>query len=132
MIQAQKLLPEITFTTSRSSGPGGQNVNKVNSKVTLQFDVVNSSILDQAQKDLLVRKLASRVTKDGILMLVAQESRSQTQNKEEVLQKLNELLVKAFAVTKPRKATKPTKTSKQKRIQTKKHMAEKKQWRKKL
>lgn len=119
------LQSEIEFSTARSSGPGGQNVNKVESKVILKFDVAGSRILSDEQK----AKLLSYATNDGVLILQAQEDRSQIKNKELVIKKLNELFTKAFAVRKKRKATKPSKSSVQNRISQKKHRSEKKQWR---
>jgi ribosome-associated protein len=130
-ITAQLLSSELDFLTSRSSGPGGQNVNKVNSKVALRFDVGRSSILSQDERDLLLKKLASRITAEGVLVVAAQEKRSQLQNKEAVIVKFDKLLAKAFEKKKPRKATKPTKGSVQDRIKNKKQHAEKKKWRQK-
>ena len=130
-ITAHLLSSELDFLTSRSSGPGGQNVNKVNSKVALRFDVGRSSILSQEEKDLLLKKLASRITADGVLVVTAQDKRSQLQNKETVIVKFDKLLAKAFEKKKPRKATKPTKGSVQDRIKKKKQHAEKKKWRQK-
>ena len=123
---------ELKFHTSRSSGPGGQNVNKVNTKVTLRWNVSNSKILDEEQKHLLLSKLKTKITSDGVLIIISQAKRSQVQNKEEALNKLDGLIIKAFKIEKKRKATKPTKASQQKRIEGKKQLAEKKQWRKKL
>ena len=128
---ASDLSSELLFTMSRSSGPGGQNVNKVNTKVTLKFDVVNSSVLTAEQKELIARKLATRMTKEGVLILTAQEKRSQMQNKEAVISKLDQLLTKTFTHRKARKATKPGKTAHHARIKAKKHRSEKKQWRSK-
>jgi|SRR5687768_11971883 ribosome-associated protein len=122
---------ELAFTASRSSGPGGQNVNKVNSKMTLMFDVVRSEILTEQEKDVIVKKLASHLTKEGVLILTAQDKRSQLENKEAAIQKLDKLLVKAFVKRKIRKATKPSKTAVQKRITNKKQHSQKKQWRQK-
>lgn len=130
--QAQLLLPELVFTTSRSSGPGGQNVNKVNTKVTLKFDVMQSLALSPEQKELILKKIGSRLTKEGVLLITAQDKRSQLQNKEEVLQKLDQLLIKIFTPKKQRKATKPSKAAKHARIKDKKQRSEKKQWRQKL
>lgn len=129
--QAQDLFHELTFSMSRSSGPGGQNVNKVNSKVTLKLDVLGSAVLNQEQKDLITKRLASRITSEGMLVLTSQGHRSQIQNKEDVLSKLNDLLTKVFTVRKVRKATKPGKAAKHARIKAKKHHSEKKQWRQK-
>lgn len=130
--QASDLVDELEFSASRSSGPGGQNVNKVSTKITLRLDVVNSAILTAEQKSILLTKLASKLTKEGVLLLHAQEKRSQLQNKEEVLVKLDQLLTKAFATKKVRRPTKPGKAAKQKRIADKKQRSEKKQWRQKL
>ena len=130
--QAEQLSKELVFITSRSSGPGGQNVNKVNTKVTLKFDVLRSSVLHDDQKELILKKLATRLTKEGILLVSAQDKRSQLQNKEEVLYKLDQLLLKIFTPKKIRKATKPGKAAKNTRIKEKKQHSEKKQWRQKL
>jgi ribosome-associated protein len=131
-LNAAVLGNELVFTTSRSSGPGGQNVNKVNSKVTLQFDVNGSAILTQEEKDIITEKLRSRLTRDGILLLTAQDKRSQLQNKESVLEKFDKVLVKAFERKKKRKATKPSKGAIQERIKKKKQLSEKKKWRGKV
>lgn len=126
--EVTQLISELEFSTARSSGPGGQNVNKVNSKVVLRWDVRNS-VITQQQKEVVLKKLHSRLTQDGVLMVVVQESRSQLQNKEAALVKLQELLRKAFEPKKVRKATKPGKAAKEKRIQEKRLRSEKKQWR---
>ena len=131
MIDVRDLTHELTYTMSRSSGPGGQNVNKVNTKVTLRFDVLNSSVLSADQKELMVRKLANRMTNDGVLVISAQDKRSQIQNKEAALAKLDGLLLKIFTPRKPRKATKPGTAAKRARIRDKKHRSEKKEWRSK-
>jgi ribosome-associated protein len=129
--QSTDVFSELTFTTARSSGPGGQNVNKVNSKVVLTWNVVNSSLLSPDHKEILLRKLATRLTKNGTLMLTAQDSRSQLQNKEAVLIKLDQLLRKTLTPKKVRKPTKPGKAAKRKRVDAKKRLSEKKQWRQK-
>lgn len=120
---------ELVFTTSRSSGPGGQNVNKVNTKVTLKFDLVNSLTLTDEQKYFLAQKLSKHLTKEGVLVMSAQEKRSQLENKEAVVKKLEKLLSKAFEKKKVRKATKPSKGSIQQRIKKKKIRSERKKWR---
>lgn len=129
---SKELSSELFFSVSRSSGPGGQNVNKVNSKVTLKWSIADSHILNDAQKELITQKLYSRITKDGFIVLTAQDARSQIQNKEEVIAKLDDLLKKAFTPRKARKATKPGKAAKQKRLNSKKQNSEKKQWRRKM
>lgn len=123
------LKKELVFSTSRSSGPGGQNVNKVNTKVTLKFDVAGSAVLTEEEKQIITDKLASRITTEGILVLVSQDKRSQLDNKEAVREKFVKLIAKAFEKKKVRKATKPSKASVKERIETKKRHAEKKKWR---
>jgi ribosome-associated protein len=127
-----RLLHELNFSVSRSSGPGGQSVNKVNSKVTLKFDVMKSLVLTGEEKEVILKKLAIKLTTEGVLVLTAQENRSQLANKESVMLKFEKLLVKAFEKSKTRKPTKPTKGAVQKRIKNKKQQSEKKQWRQKL
>jgi ribosome-associated protein len=126
------LQSELEFSASRSSGPGGQNVNKVNSKVTLKFDIRNSSILTDEEKTILLSKLASRLSTEGVLILTSQDNRSQLQNKEAVMAKLDTIVTKAFEKRKARRATKPSKGSVRERIKKKKQHSEKKQWRQKL
>jgi ribosome-associated protein len=128
-VTSELLLPELEFIASRSSGPGGQNVNKVNTKVTLRFDVSNSSILTEEQRNILIARCGSRITSSGILVISVQDKRSQQQNKEAALERLDRLLQKAFEVKKRRKATKPTKASREDRIKEKKQRSEKKKWR---
>jgi ribosome-associated protein len=130
-ITGNELENELTFTTSRSSGPGGQNVNKVNSKVTLKFDIRASNILNEEEKVVLLKKLKSKITSDGVLILSSQDKRAQLQNKEAVNSKLETLLNKAFEKKKKRKATKPTKGAVQERLNKKKQQADKKKWRQK-
>jgi ribosome-associated protein len=119
-------LPEISFQTSRSSGPGGQNVNKVESRVELRFSIENSQLLTEEQKARLLTKLRSRLTTEGLLLITAQEDRSQLRNKDIALRKLHELLTRSLHQDKPRKATKPSKSAVRKRLETKKKDSEKK------
>jgi ribosome-associated protein len=128
-LNAYSLYSELEFTASRSEGPGGQNVNKVNSKITLRWDVFNSRILSDDDKRVIKDRLSSFITKDGVLLLSAQDKRSQLQNKEAVMQKLDYLLLKAFEVKKRRKPTKPSKSANAERIKKKKLHSEKKKWR---
>lgn len=132
IITSEQLIPELEFTTSRSSGPGGQNVNKVSTKVILRWNVLHSSLITDEQKVLLLTKLPSQLTREGELIITAQETRSQLQNKEIAVEKFDALLRKALTKPKARKATRPTKSSKVKRVDSKKRHAEKKQWRKRL
>jgi ribosome-associated protein len=126
------LSAEFQFATSRSSGPGGQNVNKVNSKVELRFDIAHSEILTTEQKEILLQKLTSKITSDGILSVVSQRDRSQLANKEDVISKFYTLLARALKPQKPRKKTKPSKSSVEKRLTSKRIKAEIKQSRQKF
>lgn len=126
------LMPEIQFFTSRSSGPGGQNVNKVNTKVELRFHIRNSTMLNITQKELLLQRLASKLTNDGFLIVVSQRSNSQLANKEDVLEKFYRLLNKALTPAKPRRKTQPSKSSVEKRLTYKKLKSEIKQNRQKV
>jgi ribosome-associated protein len=132
MAFGKRLESELNFSVSRSGGPGGQNVNKVNSKVTLKFDVVNSQILTDEEKAVIATKLASVLTKEGVLVVTSQESRSQLDNKQAAIVKFEKILSRAFAKKKKRVATKSTKSAVQKRLQKKKQHSEKKKWRQKL
>ena len=132
IILASTLGNEIIFSASRSSGAGGQNVNKVNTKVTLKFDVKNSQHLNEEEKETILKKLSTRLTNEGVLILSSQEKRSQLQNKEAVISKFEKFIAKAFEKKKARRATKPSKGAVQKRIKEKKQRSEKKQWRQKL
>ncbi|HSH65885.1 MAG TPA: alternative ribosome rescue aminoacyl-tRNA hydrolase ArfB, partial [Bacteroidia bacterium] len=100
------------------------NVNKVSTKVELDFDVIHSALLTPDQKEIILNKLAGKLTKEGILQIVVQAERSQLANKEIAIKKFYDLLNKCFVVTKKRKATKPSRSSQEKRLKTKKRDAE--------
>jgi len=110
---------EFVFQASRSSGPGGQNVNKVSSKVELRFNLRSSALLDEQEKAIIAEKLANKINKEGELVLVAQTDRSQLKNKEKVIEKFYHLLEKALMPPKRRYKTKPTKDSVEKRLESK-------------
>jgi ribosome-associated protein len=114
-------LSELSFTFSRSSGSGGQHVNKVNSRVTLWFDVAASGSLTSDQKQLIRQRLAGRINNRGVLRLDADRRRSQGANREDVLNRFASLLRDALHVDKARRKTKPSQGAKKRRLQAKKH-----------
>jgi ribosome-associated protein len=131
MINPEELHPELLFQTARSGGKGGQNVNKVESKVELRFDIPNSTRLSEDEKATLLQKLANRVTQEGVLTLYHQTERSQLANKDKIVQKFNQLIRQAFVVQKKRRATRPSYSSVVERLQKKQHKSTVKSLRKK-
>ena len=126
-----KIISELTFKAVRSSGAGGQNVNKVSSKVVLSFDLYASQGLSDEEKLLLETNLASRLTSENILILNCDEDRSQIKNKDIVIKRFLEIIKKGLFVPKIRKATKIPKSVIKKRIKDKKNVSEIKQSRRK-
>jgi len=126
------LSAEFVFQASRSSGPGGQNVNKVNSKIELRFNVQESNILTEDQKQILLAKLSAKISLDGFLIVISQRDRSQLVNKEDAIRKIYGLIEKALLPVKRRKSTRPTRSSVEKRLAGKRIKADIKQNRQKL
>lgn len=126
LLNQDQILTEIQFKAIRSSGPGGQHANKVSSKVELTFDLTNSQGLTDNERSRILLKLENRLTKEKLLILQCDESRSQHKNKELVLKRFFKLLEKSLIRAKKRKRTKPTKSSIEKRLQSKKRASLKK------
>ena len=125
------LLSELKFKAVRSSGAGGQNVNKVSSKVVLSFDLFNSLGLTQEEKELLKTKISTKLTQENILILTSEEDRSQLKNKEVVVKKFLKVIENGLKIPKQRKETKIPRAVKEKRLSTKKVIGLLKQNRKK-
>ena len=132
MKDPEKLYPELVFQTARSGGAGGQNVNKVETKVELRFDIAGSAVLTEEQKEKLYVRLASKLTNEKVLVLYHQTERSQLANKEKVIVKFYELIKKAFTDPKKRRPTRPTLASKKERLESKQRKSETKATRRKV
>lgn len=131
MLNKNELFRELQFKATRSSGAGGQHVNKVSTKIELSFDLESSNVLTETQKTILKQKLASKLTKENVLILFCDETRSQHKNKELIVKRFFSLLEISLKKTKKRKATKPTRAAIEKRIENKQYNSAKKALRKK-
>ncbi len=125
-IKSRNFLPELSFQASRSSGPGGQNVNKLNTKVTLRFKIADSGLLSDYEKQVLIKKLGNQLNSEHEIIISNQASRSQWRNKEAAIEQFYQLLINNLKPTKKRFKTKPTKASVEKRLSNKKQQALKK------
>jgi len=132
LINIPQLKEELKYTTSRSGGSGGQHVNKVETKVTVKFDVNKSTTLSKEQKEIILEKLKNRINQKGKIVLHHQTDRSQLTNKEKVTKKLIDLLKKALKPKKKRKPTKPSKSVIAERKKNKKVRSDVKATRKKI
>lgn len=126
----KQLEQEVVFSATRSSGPGGQNVNKVNTQVELRFSVKNSEMFSDEEKDRIFSKLKNKINSEGEFLITSQTGRTQLNNKENAIEKFFELIEKALTVRKKRLKTAPTFASRLKRLESKKNQALKKQLRK--
>lgn len=130
-METDKIVSELSFKAVRSSGAGGQNVNKVSSKVVLSFDVPNSKSLSEEEKELVYNKLSARLTSENILILNCDEDRSQLKNKDIVIKRFLDIITKSLIIPKARKATKVPKSVIKKRLKDKKSLSDIKQSRRK-
>ena len=130
MIDKILILKELSYKTSRSSGSGGQNVNKVSTKVELRFDIDSSLLLADDEKNRIKIKLKNRISSENILIISSDSERTQLGNKKKAIEIFFDLLEKALRKPKKRIKTKPTKASKEKRLKEKKIQSDKKKYRK--
>ena len=121
---------ELSYKTSRSSGSGGQNVNKVETSVTVIWKVEDSTVFTESEKERILLKLKNKINAEGILQTTVSESRTQLQNKKIATKKIQELVNKSLIVPKKRIATKPSRAKVEKRLESKKKLSEKKENRK--
>ncbi|WP_213197376.1 alternative ribosome rescue aminoacyl-tRNA hydrolase ArfB [Cloacibacterium caeni] len=121
---------ELSYKTSRSSGSGGQNVNKVETSVTVLWKLEDSAVFTESEKERILLKLKNKINAEGILQTTVSESRTQLQNKKIAIEKIQELVNKSLIVPKKRIATKPSRVKVEKRLESKKKLSEKKENRK--
>jgi len=117
---------EVSFATSRSGGPGGQNVNKLETRVTLRFDLAGSGALSEEQKARLRERLATRITRDGVLQVTSQRHRSQGANREAAVERFAEILRENLREETPRRKTRPSRAAKARRLDAKRRQGQRK------
>src|SRR6185295_943038 len=117
---------EVSFATSRSGGPGGQNVNKLETRVTLRFDLAGSPSLSEEQKDRLRQRLSTRITKDVVLQVTSQRHRTQGANREAAVERFAELVRENLREETPRKRTRPSRAAKARRLEEKRRRSQRK------
>ncbi|HYO14067.1 MAG TPA: alternative ribosome rescue aminoacyl-tRNA hydrolase ArfB [Thermoanaerobaculia bacterium] len=120
---------EVTFATSRSGGPGGQNVNKLETRVTLRFDLAGSAVLTEEQKARLRERLGTRITRAGILQVTSQRHRTQAANRDAAVKRFAELVREALQEEAPRKKTRPSRAAKARRVEAKRRQSQRKRQR---
>lgn len=130
-MHSKDIINELSFKAIRSSGAGGQHINKTSSKIELTFDLENSNALSKKEKERLKEKLSSKLTNENVLILFCEETRSQHRNKEIAIKRFLEIIKKGLTKPKIRKETKPSKASIQKRLEKKQNNSIKKALRKK-
>jgi ribosome-associated protein len=117
---------EVAFATSRSGGPGGQNVNKLETRVTLRFDLAGSTALSEEQKARLRERLGTRITRAGVLQVTSQRHRTQAANRDAAVERFAELVREALQEEAPRRKTKPSRAAKARRVEAKRRQSERK------
>lgn len=129
-LKNRNLENEFVYSASRSGGPGGQNVNKVSSKVELRFNLISTNLFSETEKELIFKKLKNRINKEGEMLIVSQSERTQLLNKKVVIEKFYELISKAITLPAKRRSTRPTLASKIKRLDEKRNRGNTKKFRK--